>query len=1499
MKKRFTLLIAVTALLSMSAIGWAQSYITPASVNNQFGAGESATIENNGSNLIVRPYSPNTQQNTLITNPAAITLGSNTTSGQNVVINSYNAGGQIRGWYWTHTVTFTYRYVYTRPVTRTRTILTNDGFGNCTTTNFGDWAANGTGAWTISSQNYIGPSPYSSGSTIPNSSNSIAPPCAGVTGATCTDVNATAWGAQGSGTETPGVEPGMGNQLSHLPNYDNTEIPYTANNASPDDGIPLVQTNGTRVNNSGTYNTSTTNGPRTVSGSPALTEYIRPTTVAIKGTNLVSMTEFLFKDVSWWYRTFTASESGPQYHYHFPAAWTVTTNGQGTNRHPNASDIVTQIRVTATSSPSSCTTSQSGTETITVDHTVVGTRHEDHSVSWTQSAAIPSNRYVNAAIQVLGGADVCLTGDIKDETTSVTNAYLIYPTTGYNFRLRVGGTIDPVNMKHDVTDTHKYYNATTPTATAFPTSADLNIYLFPGATTFDVVNVARSGLYAAAAATTPQNTQYVNIQLPYSQTRSGVLGVKGNYSNSNAIVHTGSTAGTNNPGVIEIGSTTTNSAAAGQGLNRFYIYSGGTIKNFDSACDPVASAPIRFSGANTTGSGSPRFIFDGTASLNILNDGNACTAAIIFADAGAVAEMTGQGIAGRGIRNATSAGDLLVRAHGHVELSTDADFAISTTHNNNVSILSDTSYIMTQAFTHSAAGTGAKGHLTLWARGLPSTGCGGYIDINGALTTTSNMTGVSSWQSLQDAVQKNSGNLAKYVTCNNNDIMSARAALSTGVQTRIQSEHDYVRIRSDFAHTGTFGGLLVQGNGNVTVNGKTEIDFSATNAIGDAVIQSKSGSVSFDDIFTYDGNVATQLYIDGETGVQFKKGSEINYAATGASASLGIQANDGTIAFSVAPFNFNSTSTGNTQIWAGTNVTNTQAAPLKFTYTKAAYGQNIDIYAGQNITTDGTLTFDLDDVAGHTGDIALRAFTNAALLFASASTPAAGCPVRCSDGSLTPTRGNINLNDVVTIDYDGSGNVWIAANADVNINKDYFHNAGKTGPQTGNTKIVAGNSITTGNTATNGGFHYTNNGTGGNFDMKAGKDIITYNNHYITYPAFGSPTNNVSTILKACNNIDIQNSYYYTDVNNTNMNVYWFADNDILSKYCVDSIVYNLSHTTPASLNGDIQWYAGNDIDLNTYVNYNINGKATTKWTAEKNITTSRKNTFNLADADSMIWKAVDGSITFDHDGCGNCGEDSMTVIVAANTGDLEWLAGQNIVAAGVTVFYDKKNSPTTHTLWKAGTDIKTDHTVVFNNVNSDYTKWQAGHNIEVSNAACAPSYVEFNNDANAYYIHWLANNNIKVDGQNGTQIPVDFINYSTLAPCDTNFMKWHAVVDDIDINFADINFRTNDIGEAYWWAGKNIDIDKSNIYFADSGKVNGSGYTEWKAGVSILMDDSKVDFYHDGWGNNGNPLFTGAPSGNQKWYAGENIIATRTPIDFLNFDTLGNAISNQNGYIW
>ena len=750
---------------------------------------------------------------------------------------------------------------------------------------------------------------------------------------------------------------------------------------------------------------------------------------------------------------------------------------------------------------------------------------------------------------------------------------VIYPTLGSNFVLRMKGNYGQMQQKHDGNSTPLFY-----TAAGFPTAGDANIFLAGGGTPVDWRGYKTSA--DNDYLTIYDGTQYDDITFPTTTTPGSILGIYGNYNTNNADIYTNSTATEtgNAKGVIEVGPGTT-------GQQKFHISSGGIYKNFSSQCDPVPCMTITMNSSTTT----PKFKIGSTDPLYILNTGNCCNAKI---------NMQGDGVTNltSAVSGATGTGDVVIQAHGgSVNLLSDANFNAASK-DNNISILSDESFISTMKFEHTAGTTGgAKGHLTLWAKGNVSP-CGGYIHINGDLKTTS-AGAASSWQGMHNALGAftdgvNVDKLARTSTgCALDEEIEARnsSSLGTKVQTRIQSDRDYIRVSGDFVHKGKEGGLFIQAARHVLFDKTAKIDFKTNSGNGDAVVQSRNSYVTFGDAFTYEGHETSDLFIDGETGVNFNKGTKIEYLQAAQAPNIGIQSNSGTISFAGADFTFDYKAKGKTQLWAGDSIISTQQAPLIFKYTKAASGQDIDWYAGKGIRLNGTLTFQHDDATDHTGFIKLRANTNEekawhrslAALIELPGKNSDECPDPCGNGTV----GTIDLNNAVSIAYKGTEPVWFAAHHDVNVNHNYTHVAGSGQTNQGYTRFVAGNDITTGKgNATTTAFNYIHQGsTGGNFDMKAGHDIITHNKASIGY---SSTTDGRYTTLFACNNIDIRNAFSYGDsaAPSTNKFTRLFAKQDILSNStCLN---YGAPINFYTSDNTTTDWNAGGNIITGDSVNF-------------------------------------------------------------------------------------------------------------------------------------------------------------------------------------------------------------------------------------------------------------------------------------------------------------------------
>ena len=1018
--------------------------------------------------------------------------------------------------------------------------------------------ASGAPGGTTGSANYVIRS-YNAGGSYQDYTNVWTGHWSTTSGSTCNYPNWNDGGINWSGPTaqtSPFASPCNSSHVHSHPTGGVTDI-FTANQwwlpNNADDAVDLIQTAGTAVNDDVSWGTR---GVPKTSGN-SLVDYKRPTTIAISGN--ANLTDILIKDLRWYYRTYTLSQ-----------------------QHEGETGCVTYV--------SNCTGSYGSYSRSANYH-----KHDHKWHGWTVGNHI-GGTFLDAGVLILSGAKVCVDDDITDQTaapqssfnTASTEGVLIWPETG-NFVLRARH-LNKISMAHkdspnNSTDhDNPYFNNTQFTGLSVQNSSG-NMYLYKSdGTSFPFLNT--TNLPATGHG-------YTNIPDLYTSTQASILGLRGNYHQDNAFVHTTGASDADKHGVIEVGSTTT-------GQQLFKVYSGGVIKNYSTTdCHAVTCAGVNFSSGNV-----PTFIFNGVEPLHILNDGDCCSASILFADQPAVGALE-TGLSGS---TNTNKGDLMIRAHANVTLAADANFAPVAVQDNNISILSDKAYISTKKFEHTTGTVGgANGHLTLWAKGDPIPNpnpnpnqiCGGYVLVSGDWKTTAATGAASTWQKLSDALAvfgdgTNSDKLARTGTgCAFNEEMEARkpASLNTKVQTRIQSDKDYIRVTGNFEHIGKDGGLFVQAAGPVTINGTAKVNFKDNTGTGDAVIQSRRSSVNFGGAFTYEGHETTDLFIDGETGVNFGNGTKIEYLQAAQAPNIGIQSNSGTISFAGADFTFDYKAKGKTQLWAGDSIISTQQAPLIFKYTKAASGQDIDWYAGKGIRLNGTLTFQHDDNNDHTGFIKLRANTNEEKLWSRSLVLPIDLPGKNSDECPTPCStsmsgvGTINLNNAVSIAYKGTEPVWFAANHDVNVNHNYTHVAGSGQTNQGYTRFVAGNDITTGKgNETTTAFNYIHQGsTGGDFDMKAGNDIITHNKVKIGY---SSATDGRYTTLFACRNIDIRNAFSYGDsaAPSTNKFTRLFAKQDILSNSTCLSYGAPINFYT--SDNTTTDWNAGRNIITGDSVNF-------------------------------------------------------------------------------------------------------------------------------------------------------------------------------------------------------------------------------------------------------------------------------------------------------------------------
>ncbi|MDR3269114.1 MAG: T9SS type A sorting domain-containing protein [Tannerella sp.] len=504
-----------------------------------------------------------------------------------------------------------------------------------------------------------------------------------------------------------------------------------------------------------------------------------------------------------------------------------------------------------------------------------------------------------------------------------TDAILVLPNDD-RFTLRTKGNYSELNIKQVATTIDTFYRQAT-----FPSTSNADVYLSPSASATHPFASSLLRDYHS----TKNGGHTNNIPAPPSETHASIFGVYGNYiyKTNNADIHTTISAANadNNDGVIEVGPSTT-------GQNHFHIYSGGTIKNFES-CTTLNNFAINF----TTGTNTPSFDIDAANPLWILNYGNnqsnnPCAADINFEDDGVDALAAA-------ITSAGGTGELRVQARGDIAIKKAIAFT-ATTYNNNVRILSDEATIQTKGFEY----TGGTGNVDLWANGAPGT-CGGFVIIDGNVAITSTATtGLEA--PLYDELDNNNSFLAGLSCGQITGMPAAYAASETNIQARIQSENDSVHVSGNFDYTGKNGALQVQGYEYVKIDGITTIDYLTGGAgTGDAAIQSTDSYVLFGDAISYKGGATTDLLIDGETGVTFHNGGLIDQTAAISPVNAGIQSNAGTILFEGAAFAFDVVNTDFVQVWAGKNID--IEAPL--TYTDAAgTGTHVHFFANDSILTN-------------------------------------------------------------------------------------------------------------------------------------------------------------------------------------------------------------------------------------------------------------------------------------------------------------------------------------------------------------------------------------------------------------------------------------------------------------------------------------------------------------------------------------------------------------------
>ena len=237
-----------------------------------------------------------------------------------------------------------------------------------------------------------------------------------------------------------------------------------------DNGVDLIQFAGATVNDDVSYTTA--QGVPAKTQGNGLNPYVRPTMVAIGGKN--TFQEFYIEDLKWWYRTFNVG-----YMAGFP---------DDTHYYSNVCYSRTNSPCSY-SCPSPPPTTCWGTEYFS--HTVKSAiHHKLRRVGWNQ-VTHESTTFLDAAIQIMAGANICLRAGVKDATsspgsmggggtTNATDAMVIYPTLGNNFVLRMKGNYDRMQQKHAGNTTELYYEAAN-----FPIAGDNDIFLAGGGSAVD------------------------------------------------------------------------------------------------------------------------------------------------------------------------------------------------------------------------------------------------------------------------------------------------------------------------------------------------------------------------------------------------------------------------------------------------------------------------------------------------------------------------------------------------------------------------------------------------------------------------------------------------------------------------------------------------------------------------------------------------------------------------------------------------------------------------------------------------------------------------------------------------------------------------------------------------------------------------------------------------------------------------------------------------------
>jgi len=355
------------------------------------------------------------------------------------------------------------------------------------------------------------------------------------------------------------------------------------------------------------------------------------------------------------------------------------------------------------------------------------------SVAWAEEVKKGQN-HLDAAVELLKSARVCVNGDVLDKTGNITNTPEI--TTGANaqtdavivvpyynrFTMRTKGNFQAnmVHLNRDSVDTRNVLYG----QADFPIANNDNILLKSTAGDFqDFAGLPSMFVYPNYAVPFHNYNAVTATKKPYNRTEGAVFGIYGDYLfvNKMADIHTDTTTTYNNHnmGVIEVGPRTANKS-------HFHVYGNGMLKNYESCNGPAANFAMQFGDQRGTihYGGTPVFKINTDDTLYVVNFGNngtnLCAAKLQFhtTSVDSIAEAF----------SGTGKGALQIQALNNVEFNADGTWN-NTTNGNNIYVLSDAGNIVSQKLTINSDNSGTDpGH------GLINFMTAGKTDIGGACT---------------------------------------------------------------------------------------------------------------------------------------------------------------------------------------------------------------------------------------------------------------------------------------------------------------------------------------------------------------------------------------------------------------------------------------------------------------------------------------------------------------------------------------------------------------------------------------------------------------------------------------------------------------------------------------------------------------------------------------------------------------------------------------------